>query len=167
MRKLVAVVAVAAGLVYVVNRSPEVTTTPPDTRFAQHIDGLCEIARAHEDTPVPGIRAFGGYVADHAESMTGAWGALLAEIERISDEEDHDDRAELARQRITRPFLACERDFEAFFMAVDEDPEAAAIVQRAMERLSRTLEIIGGNTLRTMLRDLPPSLRARLLMFYR
>ena len=54
MRKLVAVVAVAAGLVYVVNRSPEVTTTPPDTRFAQHIDGLCEIARAHEATPVPG-----------------------------------------------------------------------------------------------------------------
>lgn len=127
----------------------------PDENLAGHFEAMCEIARDHTSSPVRGVRALGGYFGEHTEAMLGAFGATLATIERIADDRDHDARAEKARERIRAPFAACEEDWLHFFEAVDANPEAAALLDRGLDRLGRTLEILFGEALRLDRKSLP------------
>lgn len=137
------------------------TTKAPDERLAGNFVDLCEIARANVETPERGVKKLGRYLGKHADDMLGAFGATLSQIERIDDDEKHDARARLARERIQAPLRACERDWERFGRAVERDPAANAALQRGVDRLGRTLEIIfssANGDRRLELRDLPHQL---------
>jgi len=132
----------------------------PDQRLASRFVSLCEIARANVDTPERGVRKLGHYLDKHAGDLLGDWGQTLAAIERIGDDRRHDDRARLARNRLTKPLRACERDWSRFGEAVENDPEAARLVENFGARLNRTFEIIFSGGPRFDLLHLPEQLEA-------
>ena len=129
----------------------------PDERLAGRFADLCDIARKHVDTPEAGLRTMGRYLDRHTGDLFGEWGDTLAAIERIPNDDKHDDRARLARDRIRKPLYACQRDWMRFGQAVENDPAAKALLEHFSERLSRTFEIIGSGW---TLRDLPAELDA-------
>jgi hypothetical protein len=130
----------------------------PDQRLAGHLQAMCEIARDHIPAPEKGVRKLGAYLVKHGGAITGELGSTLATIERIQDDEYHDERAMIARDRIHKPLRACERDWARFAQAVDADPRASAAVERALRRLNRTLEILFGGRRHVPLRDWPREL---------
>jgi hypothetical protein len=93
---------------------------------------------------VKGVKKLGKYFDAHTGDLLGEWGETLATIERIPDDKKHDDRARLARDRIQRPLIACNRDLQRFGNAIEASPEASAMVQRFSVRFNRTIEIIFG-----------------------
>jgi hypothetical protein len=144
--------AVVAGGVVMTMRGCLSKKPAPDERLAGRLTDLCEIAKQHIDTPEAGLRTMGRYLDRHTGDLLGEWGDTLAAIERIPNDDKHDDRARLARDRIRRPLNACQRDWMRFGQAVENDPAAKALLEHFSERLSRTFEIIGSGV---TLRDLP------------
>lgn len=114
----------------------------PDVRLAGRFDDLCEIARDNVQTPEKGVRSLGKYLVKHTDDIFGEWGGTIVEIEKIKDDDKHDDRARVARDRLRAPLRACEDDWMRFAEAVDGDPAASELVANAAERLNRTFEII-------------------------
>ena len=114
----------------------------PDEQLASRFDDLCDIARKNVETPQKGVRAMGVYMLKHTDDMLGEFGGTIATIEAIKDDDKHDKRAEVARDRLRAPLQACETDWIRFFEAVDADPKASEMVANAGERLNRTFEII-------------------------
>lgn len=114
----------------------------PDQKLGGHLASLCEVARDHMTTPAQGVRRLGRYLDKHAGEMLGELGSTLAIIERIEDDDAHDERASIARTRIQEPLRACRADWQRFADAVESDPEASALIAHSIERLGRTLEII-------------------------
>ncbi len=147
---------VAGGVVFAKGGCLTGSTSAPDQKLAGHLDDMCKIADANLDAPVRGVKKLGGYLEKHTGDLFGAWGDTLAAIERIPDDDKHDARARVARDRIHGSIGRCASTWAAFFSAVQNDPEASALVERFSERLGRTLEIIGGNS--TDLRTLPRSI---------
>ena len=138
---------VTGGVVFAMKgcfRSP--AAQAPEERLAQRLGSMCEIARDNIKTPEAGLRKLGGYLDKNVDKVMGDYGAMFAAIERIPDDAKHDDRARLARDRLRKPLVGCERDWQQFADAVNKDPAAAALLQRFAERLQRTLEIIGGQS---------------------
>lgn len=153
------VTAVAAGgLVYGL-RGGCANSTAPDEQLADHFEELCGIAKANTATPKAGVKKLGGYLVRHLDDILGDFGSTIVEIETVRDDAKHDDRARLARDRIHGPWIACQRDWERFWVAVDQDPEASELANRAAERLGRTFEIIFSSK-PFRLRDLPKSFGA-------
>jgi hypothetical protein len=134
------VASVAAGTVYSARGC--LNSSDPDERLGSRFEKLCGIARDNVDTPEAGVRKIGRYLGSHADDMFGEFGGTIALIERIDDDDAHDERAYLARQRLVQPWVECRHDWNQFLDAVEADPEASALVQSKVERLSRTLEII-------------------------
>ena len=132
----------------------------PDERLAGRFDDLCDIARKNVDTPQKGVRSIGLYMLKHTDDMLGEFGATIATIEAIKDDDKHDDRAHVARDRIRAPLRACEADWMRFFDAVDNDEKASEMVSSAAERLNRTFEIIF--SAKMDLRHLPQQLQGKL-----
>ena len=132
---------VAGGAVYGI-RGGCVNSTAPDEDLADHFEELCEIAGDNIDTPKKGVKKLGRYLGRHLDDIFGDFGATLVTIEKVSDDRKHDERARLARDRMQRPWVECRSDWQSFWMAVDEDPEATEIANRAADRLGRTFEII-------------------------
>ncbi len=152
-------VLIAAGMVFAIRGGClNETTKAPDERLATRFDELCEIARANVGTPVRGVHKLGSYMGKHTGDILGDWGATISTIERIPDDEKHDDRARVARDRIRKPLRACERDWARFGEAVESNPEASALVERFSVRLNRTIEIIFSGMPRVKLLDLPREL---------
>ncbi|NVB83388.1 MAG: hypothetical protein HOV81_33760 [Kofleriaceae bacterium] len=147
---------VAGGVVFARGGCLTEGSTAPDQKLVGHLDDMCKIAGANVEKPVRGVKKLGKYLDKHAGDILGAWGDTLATIERIPDDKKHDDRARLARDRIHGSVGRCAPDWIAFITAVQNDPEASEMVERFSERLSRTLEIIGGNS--ADLRLLPVSI---------
>lgn len=116
----------------------------PDERLANHFRGLCKVAEEGIEHPRTGVRKLMRYYGDHGPDMLEAFGATLVLIERIEDDELHDERARLARQRIQTPIIECEETWVEFGDAIDNDPEASRILEEGVTRLGRTLEIIFG-----------------------
>jgi hypothetical protein len=114
----------------------------PDQQLGGHLASLCEVARDHVTAPAQGVRQLGRYLGKHAGEMLGDFGSTLAIIERIDDDDAHDERAGIARARIQAPLRACQADWQRFAEAVEADPEASALIAHNVERLGRTLEII-------------------------
>jgi hypothetical protein len=133
-----------------------VNSTAPDEELADHFEELCEIAGDNIDTPKKGVKKLGKYFARHLDDMLSDFGSTIVAIETIKDDDKHDARAYLAKERMQKPWIACYRDWQQFWTAVDEDPEASAIANRTIERLGRTLEIIfSGHAKNVTVRTLP------------
>ena len=155
---IVAVAVIAGGAAIATRSSCKgVVTKAPDQQLADHFEAICDIARKNVKKPVPGVRAFGGYFADHTGDMLKDFGDTITMIERIKDDEKHDDRAYKARERIWAPLVDCAEDMEKFFQAIDDSEEATAFLERTMERVDRTIGIIFSGK-HVDLRHLPRSL---------
>jgi hypothetical protein len=133
----------------------------PDQELAGRFAALCEIAGDHIDSPVPGIRKIGRYLGRHTDDMLGELGGTIQLIESIPDDAKHDARARLARTRIHKPIHECEDTWKRFGEAVEADPEASEILNRALDRLGRTLEIIFGENKTIDFKHLPIDLIKR------
>lgn len=116
----------------------------PDERLAHHFERLCRIAERGVDEPEAGVRKMMRYYGDHGPDMLEDFGDMLVMIERIDDDEAHDRRARRARDRLHAPILACDETWEEFAQAVEADPEASKALERGINRLARTLEILSG-----------------------
>ena len=130
----------------------------PDVQLASRFEDMCSIARKNVDTPEKGVRALGSYLAKHADDVLGEWGGTLATIEKIRDDDKHDARARVARDRLLKPLRACANDWARFGNAVENNPEASELVGHAAERLNRTLEILFGNKAHVDFAHLPEQL---------
>jgi hypothetical protein len=124
----------------------------PDVRLAHHLQNLCTVAEDGAIEPRTGVRKLMRYYGDHGPDMVAAFAETLVTIERIDNDDAHDARARLARDRIQKPLLDCADTWEEFAQAVENDPEASATLQRGVERLGRTLEILFGESQREPLR---------------
>jgi len=142
-------------------RGCDVSSREPDQKLAAHLEDMCEIARTNIETPERGIKKLGVYLGGNLGDITGAFGNTIAAIERISDDAKHDARARLARDRIHGPLIVCEGDWLRFGEAVEANPKAARMVERAAKRLERTFDILFGKRSFT-LRELPVQLRQSL-----
>lgn len=151
-RTLLVVAALGVGVIAVGKSCTVKIGKDPDEKLASRFDDLCDIARHNVKTPVAGVNEMGDYFAGHLGDVTGDWGSTIALIEQVPDDRAHDERARLARDRMREPVVACQETFERFGRAVDNDPEAARIVDRAMKRLERTLNILSGK--RVVLRSM-------------
>jgi hypothetical protein len=116
------------------------TTKAPDARLASRFDDMCKIARDGAKDPVRGVRKLGVYYVKHAGDILGDFGATIAAIERIADDEKHDARARLARDRWRA--VSCPEDWERFAAAIEGSPDAQEMIQHVSDRLGRTFEII-------------------------
>jgi hypothetical protein len=114
----------------------------PDQRLAEHFEALCDIARDNVKTPERGVRKLGGYLGKHLGEIFGDFGSTIATIEKIKDDEAHDERARVARDRIRAPWRACQNEWMQFSEAVKADPAASALMQQTADRLNRTIEIL-------------------------
>ena len=132
---------IGAGAVYGL-RGGCVNSSAPDEELADHFEELCEIASHNIDSPKKGVKKLGRYMARHLDDILGDFGATIITIEKVSDDKKHDERARLARDRMQQPWIECQSEWQEFWMAVDEDPEASEMANRAADRLGRTFEII-------------------------
>jgi hypothetical protein len=130
----------------------------PDARLADRFEDLCSIARKNVKTPEKGVRALGSYFVKHTDDIFGEWGGTIIEIEKIKDDDKHDARARVARDRLRAPLRACEDDWMQFAEAVSENPEASELVNNAAERLNRTFEIILSSNAHVDWKHLPQQL---------
>ena len=122
--------------------------------LSDHFEELCWIAGDNIDTPKKGVVKLGRYLGRHLDDILGDFGSTIVTIEKISDDRKHDDRARLARDRMQKPWIECQDEWQKFWMAVDEDPDASELANRAADRLGRTFEIIFSSA-PVDLRDLP------------
>jgi hypothetical protein len=134
------------------------TKAAPDQELAARFDDLCEIARDGTSKPEAGVTVLGRYLAAHFGDLLGNFGDTLALIEGVADDDDHDARAALARERLQKPLTACETDWQRFADAIEADPKARAMIEKAMIRFNRTLDILVGKQQLT-LRNLPQQLQ--------
>ncbi len=135
------------GVMYMKGGCLNSVTKAPDQRLASHYVNLCKIARDGSKNAVKGVRKLGVYLVKNGGDMLGNFGSTIALIERIKDDEKHDERARLARDRWNATI--CVEDWAAFDEAIQESPEAQEMIQHAADRLGRTFEIIlsgGGAT---------------------
>ena len=116
----------------------------PDERLVAHMDATCAIAKSHVASPQKGVRELFAYLGENSPQMLHEVGELLVTIERIADDTEHDERARKAAERLHEAGRRCEAHWERFLLAVERDPGAKAELERGVERLSRTLEILFG-----------------------
>jgi hypothetical protein len=133
--------AIALGtVVFIKGGCLNQVTKAPDQRLASHFKEMCGIARDGSKNAVRGAKKLGVYLVRNGGDMLDDFGSTLAAIERIADDDKHDERAQLARQRWNA--VSCPHDWQRFDDAINESPEAQELIQHAADRLGRTFEII-------------------------
>jgi hypothetical protein len=159
MNRVVIAALVAGGAVAAVKMGGCLSSKDPDEKFGGHVEDICKIARDGAGKPVAGVKKLGHFLADHAGDMAKEYVDTIALIELIEDDGKHDDRARLAHERMVGPLVDCIKDLENFLDAIEGNEEASALVNHTMERIDRTLNIIGGGLRSTVLqRKLPAQL---------
>ena len=131
---------------------------PPDEKLALQFDNLCKIAKGGVSDPVKGVRTMGAFLVGHTGDMMKNFGDTIGMIESIADDAKHDARARSARGTMLAPLAACQETWQRFGEAVAANPEASAMVDHAMERLERTMNIIFSGGPGYTFRDLPAQL---------
>ncbi len=118
----------------------------PDKQLVRHFDHMCKIAERGIETPHRGVQKLFAYYGKNSPDMLKQFGVLLVTIERIKDDEAHDKRAALASRRMGDALAKCERTYQRFANAIEDDPEATRLLEHGANRFARTLEILfGGN----------------------
>ncbi len=148
---------VAAAVVYGARGCRPDAARAPDEKLAHELTEMCDLARANLETPERGVRRLGHYLASH--NLVGELSSTVILIEQIENDRAHDARARLARKRLAASLQACERDWMKFAEAVEDDPEARALVDRFGVRLNRTLEILFGSQALDLQLDVRRNLR--------
>ncbi|GEM_PF-1851014 len=138
------------------------SSTAPDEKLASQFDDLCKIAKGGIENPVKGVRKLGGYLVLHTGDMMKNLGDTFAVIESIDDDKKHDARARAARRTMLAPLVACEETWNEFGDAIEGNEQAFAMLQRAAERLERTMNIIFSGGPGFTFRDLPSQLERAL-----
>jgi len=133
----------------------------PDERLAKQFRAICKITERHVDSPRAGVQQLSRYLGDHAPDLLHDWAELLVLIERIDDDEAHDDRARLAGRRFEKVLSPCHEAMSEFADAVEGDEEATRLLQHNLERLNRSIEIILTGGAENLLRELPALVRTR------
>jgi len=133
---------------------------PREERIAARYQELCDIAGDNVATPARGVDRLGAFFADHGPELLHDYGALVADIERISDDRRHDERARQAARVARAPLFACGATLQRFFEAVEADESANAKLTRGFERLGRTLRLLFGDDESLELRQLLVRLHA-------
>lgn len=118
------------------------TRRGPDDNLVAYVGGMCKVMDKHLDQPNAGVDALFGYYSKHTPDMMKQFGDLLVEIERIQDDKAHDRRAKKANHKLRKAFQRCERTAQRFADAIESDPQARRKLERGVDRLGRTLEII-------------------------
>lgn len=137
-------IAVLLAIFFWPSRAPA-----PDERLAAHGKAFCKIAEKGADKPRAGVERLFRYYGEQGPEMARDFAELLVLIEGIRDDRAHDERARKAARRIQAPLRGCQEALERFSRAVERDPEAKRMLERGVERLSRTLEILFGPGART------------------
>ena len=146
MKKLVVMVLIAGVGLWAWNRPNR--GSQPDAELARSFGDMCKVAKKNLDTPQRGVDQLFRYFGRHTPAMMKQFGELLVEIEKTSDDAEHDRRARQAHKRLRRPLVVCGRTWEKFFAAVEADPAASAKFERGVNRVARSLELIfGGESL--------------------
>jgi len=114
----------------------------PDERLGKVSEEICAIAKRGKKAPLDGVNRLFALTARRGPDILHDWGELLVEIEKIDDDDDHDERARLAHERVVGPLYACAGDLAEFDYAVGSDPEASERLESGVERLLQTLQII-------------------------
>lgn len=114
----------------------------PDQKLVGHIGDMCKIAERGIEAPYKGVQKLFSYYGQNTPDMFKEWGELLVTIERIKDDKAHDERARVAGRRLHQASVRCERTFERFGLAIENDPKASKLLERGANRLGRTLELI-------------------------
>ncbi|HVK76552.1 MAG TPA: hypothetical protein VM734_24670 [Kofleriaceae bacterium] len=148
--KLVIVVALGAAVARGGACACRSSVPQPDERLAGHFRKLCRIAERGIEAPDEGVRRLMRYYGDHGPDMLAAFGETLVTIERIDDDRAHDQRARVARDRLRTPLDECAETWEEFGDAIAADPVASERLERGVERLARTLNIILGEDAATL-----------------
>lgn len=145
MKKTWLVPIVLAGGVFAVSQMASgCLSKDPDQKLAGRFDDLCDIAGDGIDQPLTGVKKLGRYLGTHTDDILGELGGTIQLIERISDDEAHDARAYVARERIQKPLIECASTWNEFGDAIEADPAALELLQHGADRVGRTLEIIFG-----------------------
>jgi hypothetical protein len=133
----------------------------PDQQLAGAFHDLCSIAHDNLESPERGVRQLGRYLVKHADDLTGQFGALVAQVASIDDDQKREARARAAHQRMRAPLLACQDDLYAFADAIDNDPAAKRLHDEGLDRTVHTLMLLlGGDASRSLLpAELQPLLR--------
>ncbi len=156
------VTALVAGSVVIASRgcigSRSNGGSAPDQKLASQFDALCTIAKGGIEDPVKGVRKLGGYLVAHTGDMMKNLGDTFGLIESIKDDDKHDARARTARNTMLAPLAACEETWNEFGDAIEGNEEAFGMVNRAAERLERTMNIIFSGGPGFTFRDLPSQL---------
>jgi hypothetical protein len=145
MKNTWVVALVLAGGAFGAYRMSGCLSKEPDQKLASRFDDLCDIAHDGVDDPVRGVNKLGRYLGRHTDDMLGEFGATIATIEKVSDDDAHDRRAHVARERISKPLIECAETWDEFGNAIEGSPEAVEILERGIDRLGRTLEILFGD----------------------
>ena len=146
---------IAGGVVYGTRMRGCASRPDPDEKLAAHITQMCSIARDNVESPERGVRELGAFYARHVGDMLEELGDSIAAIERISDDKKHDARARVMRDRLSEAANECEPDWTHFWQAVEDDPEASALMEHFAIRFNRTLEILLGEDHEGRLLHLP------------
>lgn len=133
----------------------------PDEKLAGQFRDLCSIAKSGAKEPVAGVKKWGRYMLAHTGDMMKNFADTFAEIEMIADDEEHDKRAYVARDRIWEPVVDCVEAWDKFAEAIMNNDEAEDMLDRAMERLDRSLDIVLGEGQNVTFKDLPRELVRR------
>ena len=131
----------------------------PDEKLAAQFDDLCQIAKGGIKDPVKGVRKLGKYLVLHTGDMMKNFGDTFGMIERIRDDEKHDQRAMKARDTMFVPLQKCAATWDQFGQAIEGNQEALELVGHAAERLDRTINIIFASGTKFTLRGLPSELQ--------
>lgn len=126
----------------------------PERRIAARMQEVCDLAEANVKTPVRGVDALGAMLAARAPELMHDLAELTVDTTRIGDERRHDERAREARRVMAAPLHACSDALSRFAEAVEHDEVAHAHLQRALDRLARTLQLLFGDAAASELRGL-------------
>jgi hypothetical protein len=152
---------IACGGLVAFRMSGCLNSKAPDEKLAGRFDDLCAIADDNIQSPQRGVQKLGRYLGSHTGDMLGDLGETIQIIEHIDNDEAHDARARLARRRIAKSFEECDQTWRMFFTAVNHDPVAKEMLERGLDRVGRTLEIIFGDDQLIDFRHLPIDLISR------
>jgi hypothetical protein len=118
----------------------------PEDRIARRLRGLCPIAREGISRPSHGVDRLFAHLGEHTAETLRDLGELVVELQRIDDPSRHAARARQANRTMAAPLSACQADLSRFADAVERDAEASARLERGLERLERTLNLLFGTS---------------------
>jgi hypothetical protein len=123
----------------------------PEERIAARLRGLCPIAKEGVVKPARGVDRLFAFLGAHTSETFRDLGELVVELQGIENDSRHAARARRANSMMAAPLKACSADLQRFADAVERDRDAKAKLERGLERLERTINLLFGPSASSML----------------